>query len=162
MLVRDAIEKDIDSINSIYNYEVLNGVATFDTEPKTCEERLEWLNHHSSKYPCIVVEKDEKTLAWGSLTQYSTRKAYDGTCEISIYVDKDSRGMGLGKVIIAELLERAKNNGIHVILSRVAGENEASKTLHINFGFELVGILKEVGYKFDRYIDVNFYQKLIK
>lgn len=162
MLVRDAIEKDIDSINSIYNYEVLNGVATFDTEPKTYEERLEWLNHHSSKYPCIVVEKDGKTLAWGSLTQYSTRKAYDGTCEISIYVDKDSRGMGLGKVIIAELLERAKNNGIHVILSRVAGENEASKTLHINFGFELVGILKEVGYKFDRYIDVNFYQKLIK
>jgi phosphinothricin acetyltransferase len=108
------------------------------------------------------VEKDGKTLAWGSLTQYSTRKAYDGTCEISIYVDKESRGMGLGKIIIAELLERAKNNGIHVILSRVAGENEASKTLHINFGFELVGILKEVGYKFDRYIDVNFYQKLIK
>ena len=68
----------------------------------------------------------------------------------------------MGKIIIAELLERAKNNGIHVILSRVTGENEASKTLHINFGFELVGILKEVGYKFDRYIDVNFYQKLIK
>jgi len=162
MLVRDAIEKDVDSINNIYNYEVLNGVATFDTEPKTYEERLEWLNHHSSKYPCIVVEKEGKTLAWGSLTQYSTRKAYDGTCEISIYVDKESRGMGLGKIIIAELLERAKKNGIHVILSRVAGENEASKTLHINFGFELVGILKEVGYKFDRYIDVNFYQKLIK
>lgn len=162
MLVRDAIEKDVNSINNIYNYEVLNGVATFDTEPKTYEERLEWLNHHSSKYPCIVVEKDGKTLAWGSLTQYSTRKAYDGTCEISIYVDKESRGMGLGKIIIAELLERAKNNGIHVILSRVAGENEASKALHINFGFELVGILKEVGYKFDRYIDVNFYQKLIK
>ena len=162
MLVRDAIEKDVDSINHIYNYEVLNGVATFDTEPKTYEERLEWLNHHSPKYPCIVVEKDGKTLAWGPLTQYSPRKAYDGTCEISIYVDKESRGMGLGKIIIAELLERAKNNGIHVILSRVAGENEASKTLHINFGFELVGILKEVGYKFDRYIDVNFYQKLIK
>ena len=162
MLVRDAIEKDVNSINNIYNYEVLNGVATFDTEPKTYEERLEWLNHHSSKYPCIVVEKEGKTLAWGSLTQYSTRKAYEGTCEISIYVDKESRGMGLGKVIIAELLERAKNNGIHVILSRVAGENEASKTLHVNFGFELVGILKEVGYKFDRYIDVNFYQKLIK
>ena len=162
MLVRDASEKDVNSINNIYNYEVLNGVATFDTEPKTYEERLEWLNHHSSKYPCIVVEKEGKTLAWGSLTQYSTRKAYEGTCEISIYVDKESRGMGLGKVIIAELLERAKNNGIHVILSRVAGENEASKTLHVNFGFELVGILKEVGYKFDRYIDVNFYQKLIK
>jgi len=97
MLVRDAIEKDVDSINNIYNYEVLNGVATFDTEPKTYEERLEWLNHHSSKYPCIVVEKEGKTLAWGSLTQYSTRKAYDGTCEISIYVDKESRGMGLGK-----------------------------------------------------------------
>ena len=162
MLIRDALTKDINDINEIYNYEVLNGVATFDTEPKTYEERKEWLEGHNKKYPCIVVELDGKTLAWGSLTQYSTRKAYDGTCEISIYVHEKSRGMGLGKHIIKELLERAKANGIHVILSRVAGENEASKNLHINFGFELVGVLKEVGYKFNRYIDVNFYQKLIK
>lgn len=162
MLIRNALTKDIDDINEIYNYEVLNGVATFDTEEKTHEEREEWLSHHNEKYPCIVAEKDGKVLAWGSLTQYSTRKAYDGTCEISIYVHQSARGMGLGKEIIKELLERAKNNGIHVILSRVAGENEASKQLHINFDFELVGILKEVGYKFNRYIDVNFYQKLIK
>lgn len=162
MLVRNATIEDIDAINHIYNYEVLNGVATFDTEPKTYEERKEWLLSHSEKYPCIIVEKDGKTLAWGSLTQYSNRKAYDGTCEISIYVDKENRGMGLGKIIIDELINRAKNNGIHVILSRVAGENEGSKKLHINFGFELVGILKEVGYKFNRYIDVNFYQKLMK
>ncbi len=161
MLIRNALTKDIDDINEIYNYEVLNGVATFDTEEKTYEEREEWLNHHNEKYPCIVVEKDGKVLAWGSLTQYSTRKAYDGTCEISIYVHQNARGMGFGKEIIRELLDRAKNNGIHVILSRVAGENEASKQLHINFDFELVGILKEVGYKFNRYIDVNFYQKLI-
>ena len=162
MLIRDAEKKDITSINEIYNYEVLNGVATFDTEPKTDEERLEWLNHHSQKFPCIVVEENNKVLAWGSLSQYSSRKAYEGTCEISIYVGNNARGKGLGKLIISELLKRAKNNNIHVILSRVAGENEASKNLHLNFGFELVGILKEVGYKFDRYIDVNFYQKLIK
>lgn len=162
MLIRTALEKDINDINEIYNYEVLNGVATFDTEPKTYEERKEWLLSHNEKYPCIVVEKDGKALAWGSLTQYSPRKAYGGTCEISIYVDKNSRGIGLGKIIIKELLDRAKINGIHVILSRVAGENEASKNLHVNFEFEIVGILKEVGYKFGRYIDVNFYQKLVK
>ena len=81
----------------------------------------------SIKYPCIVAEKDGKVLAWGSLTQYSQRKAYDGTCEISIYVDENTRGLGLGKVIIKELIERASKNNIHVILSRVAGENEASK-----------------------------------
>lgn len=162
MLIRNALIKDIDDINEIYNYEVLNGVATFDTDEKTHEEREEWLGHHNEKYPCIVAEKEGKVLAWGSLTQYSTRKAYDGTCEISIYVHQNARGMGLGKEIMIELLDRAKNNGIHVILSRVAGENEASKYLHINFDFELVGILKEVGYKFNRYIDVNFYQKLIK
>lgn len=162
MIVRDAGVNDINDINEIYNYEVLNGVATFDTIPKTYEEREEWLVGHNAKYPCIVVEKNGKALAWGSLTQYSPRKAYAGTCEISIYVHQDYRGQGLGKVIIKELLDRAKNNGIHVILSRVAGENEGSKKLHVSFEFELVGILKEVGYKFDRYIDVNFYQKLIK
>lgn len=162
MIIRNALEKDINSINKIYNYEVLNGVATFDTEPKTREERLEWLNAHSEKYPCIVVEKEGTVLAWGSLSQYSNRKAYEGTCEFSIYVDENARGMGLGKIIIKELLERAKKNGIHVILSRVAGENEASKFLHTYFEFELVGIMKEVGYKFGRYIDVNMYQKLIK
>lgn len=162
MIVRDALIKDVDAINEIYNYEVLNGVATFDTEPKTHDERLSWLKAHSPKYPCIVVEKEGVALAWGSLTQYSPRKAYDGTCEISMYVHQDSRGLGYGKVIMAELMERAKSNGIHVILSRVAGENEGSKKLHINYEFELVGILKEVGYKFNRYIDVNFYQKLIK
>ena len=162
MLIRNALIKDIEDINEIYNYEVLNGVATFDTEKKTYEERKEWLSSHNEKYPCIVAEKDGKVLAWGSLSQYSTRKAYEGTCEISIYVHQKARGMGFGKEITRELLERAKDNGIHVILSRVAGENEASKQLHLNFNFELVGILKEVGYKFNRYIDVNFYQKLIK
>lgn len=162
MIVRDAELKDINDLNEIYNYEVLNGVATFDTEPKTFEERKTWLEAHNSKYPCIVAEKEGKAVAWGSLTQYSPRKAYDGTCEISIYVHQDYRSQGLGKIIMMELLLRAKNNGIHVILSRVAGENEGSKKLHLNFEFELVGILKEVGYKFNRYIDVNFYQKLIK
>lgn len=162
MLVRTAETKDVERINEIYNYEVLNGVATFDTEPKSYEERLEWLNNHSIKYPCIVAEKDGKVLAWGSLTQYSQRKAYDGTCEISIYVDENTRGLGLGKVIIKELIERASKNNIHVILSRVAGENEASKNLHINFGFDFIGIMKEVGFKFDRYVDVFMYQKTLK
>lgn len=162
MLIKNAEKKHIEGIREIYNEAILNSTATFDTEIKSYEDRLKWLEDHNEKYPVVVIENNDKVLAWGSLNKYSDRKAYDKTCEISIYIHKDFRGQGLGNKIMEDLIERAQTNGIHAIISRVAGENQASKKLHKKFDFELMGIMKEVGYKFEQYIDINIYEKIIK
>jgi len=162
MLIKNAEKKHIEGIREIYNEAILNSTATFDTEIKSYEDRLKWLEDHNKKYPVVVIDNNDKVLAWGSLNKYSDRKAYDKTCEISIYIHKDFRGQGLGNKIMEDLIGRAKTNGIHAIISRVAGENQASKKLHKKFNFELMGIMKEVGYKFEQYIDINIYEKIIK
>lgn len=161
MLVRNAEIKDIEAIRGIYNEAIVNSTATFDTEEKSYEDRLEWFKGYNEKHPLLVVEIDGIARAWGALKPYSDRKAYDNTCEISLYIHKDFRGRGLGSLLMEELIKRAEINKIHVIISRVAGANEASKNIHKKFGFILAGVVKEVGFKFDKYIDIYMYQKII-
>lgn len=161
MLVRNAEIKDVEAIRSIYNEAIVNSTATFDTEEKTYKDRIQWFKGHNDKYPLLIVEIDGEARAWGALKSYSDRKAYDKTCEISLYIHKDFRGMGLGSILMEELIRRAEQNNIHVIVSRVAGANEASKSIHKKFNFDLCGIVKEVGYKFGKYIDIYMYQKII-
>lgn len=160
LMIRPATEKDVPAITEIYNDAILNSVATFDTELKTVEDRLQWLNNHDTMHPVIVAESDGKVLGWASLSRWSERAAYDTTAEVSLYVDKDYRNQGIGKRLLEMLTLEGKTVGLHSLIARITEGNEKSFYLHELFGFEDVGTLKEIGKKFGNYLDVRIMQKI--
>lgn len=160
MIIRRAEVKDLKRITEIYNQAVLKTVATFDIEPKTVASRLEWFNNHDDRYPILVAVLHDEVIAWVSLSFWSEKYAYNKTSELSIYVDEKNRGNGIGDKLMNAIIEHAAKVDCHTIISRIAGGNNTSIYLHQKYGFELIGIMKEAGYKFNRYIDVHMYQLL--
>jgi phosphinothricin acetyltransferase len=159
VLIRDAVIDDMNEVNNIYNESVSNNTATFDTEPKTLESRIEWFKGRDiSHHPVIVAEIDGKVVGWGSLNPFSDRKAYDLTAENSLYLYEKCRGVGIGKAMLAELIKKGNRAGLHTIIAKITEENLLSIKLHENHGFFTVGILKEVGVKFGRTLDVRIMQ----
>lgn len=159
--IRPASLEDAGSIARIYNQAVLHSTATFDDEPKSAEERRAWLAAHGLRHPVLVVVEDGDVIGWGSLTAYSNRRAYDGTVEISTYIDEAHVGRGLGTMLSRALIELAPSLGVHVILSRICTENTASLAMAAKLGFREVGVMHEVGYKFDRWLDVSLLELTI-
>ena len=158
---------DLAEITEIYNEAVLNSTATFDTEIKSESEQRAWFEHHGTQHPIFVAKEkgnasSEKNpvLGWASLSIWSERAAYSSTAEVSFYVRADSRGRGIGKLLLGHLDQEAKKLNYHSLVSRITGESQVSIHLHEVFGFEKAGVLKEVGKKFDRYLDVVLMQKL--
>ena len=102
----------------------------------------------------LVAESNGEVLGWGSLSQWSPRGAYARTAEVSVYVDRPRRGEGVGRLLLAALIERAPQGGIAVLLARIAGENPASIALHESLGFAQIGVQRRSGEKFGRILDV--------
>ena len=153
---------DLDEISEIYNEAILKTVATFDTRPKTVEEQKRWFEGHGPKNPIIVIEQDEAVVGWAALSSYSTKCAYSNTAEISLYVKIGHHSMGIGKKLIEEIVKEGKKAGLHALIARITEGSQASIHLHELVGFEHVGILKEVGFKFDKLLDVCLMQKICK
>lgn len=153
------------AISEIYNEAVLNTVATFDTEPKTLEDRREWFKKYTGPHSIYVAEvetpKGLKVAGWASLSPFSDRCAYAGTVENSVYIAPEFRGRKIGVALMEALLRHARTHRLHTILARVADGNEASLRLHRRFGFELVGVMREVGVKFGRKLDVHLLQVIL-
>lgn len=161
--VRDASEGDVPAITEIYSYEVLHGTATFDIEPKTLDDRLLWLREtQQPPHRVIVADDGIAVVGWGVLHPFHTRAAYRFTTEDSVYIHQDRRGEGIGKLVLARLVELARLGGFHTIMAGMSEGNEASVRLHQRFGFEIVGVEREVGYKFERWIDVTWMQKMLE
>lgn len=161
-MIRRAIEQDIPFLLDIYNEAILNGTATFDLEPKTLEDRTQWFYDHNGTHPLLVYEKYGKAIAYASLSTYREKKAFDGSVELSIYIHKDYRGFGIGKQLMEAILELARGiDEIHTVISVITGGNEASDKLHEKFGFTYCGQVKEAGYKFGQYLDINTYQIMV-
>lgn len=162
-MIRLAEERDVESLMEIYNYEVLNGVSTFDTEVKTYDERLCWFKAHADKYRLIVSEENGKTLGYASLSPYNLRGAFYPTAEISVYVDKNCRGRGVGKALMRRMLSIAKEEkSFSTILAQITSENAVSKRLHEELGFKYVGTLNDVGFKFNRFLSLDIYEYSLK
>ncbi len=161
--VRDATEADVPAILDIYNYEVLHGTATFDVEPKTLEDRLLWFRETQRPPHCVIVAEDgAAVVAWGCLRPFHSRAAYRFTTEDSVYIHRDRRGEGIGKLILVRLIELARQGGFHTVMAGMSEGNEASVRLHQRFGFEVIGVQREVGYKFERWIDVTWMQRMLE
>ena len=158
--IRRAEPSDLESITAIYNDAVLKTVSTFDTEPKTAGERASWFEKHGPRHPILVAESGGTVVGWISLSEWSDRRAYADTAEVSLYVAEDSRGKGIGTKLLGAALNEGEMLGLHTIVSRIAGGNETSVRLHESFGFQHIGVMKEVGRKFGKLIDVYLMQKI--
>ena len=153
--LRDATYDDLAGIFAIYDEEVLHGTATFETVPRTRIERQEWFEAYPrDRYPVIVYEDAGKVLGWGRLQPWSPRPAYARAAEDSVYVAESARGRGVGRAVLEGLLRRARDVGIAVVLARIADGNPASIQLHERVGFKMVGVMRRVGEKRGRVLDV--------
>ena len=156
--IRPATEKDQSDILAIYNDAVMHTTATFDTELRSMESQMEWYRKHKSNHPVLVAEKDGKIIGWASLSPWSDRCAYDTTVEVSVYLEPASRGKGIGAELLnAVTLEGGKYRN-HTVLSRITSDNLASIRIHEKAGYNIVGIMKEVGFKFGKFLDVTMMQ----
>ncbi|MCD0459790.1 GNAT family N-acetyltransferase [Roseiconus lacunae] len=159
--IRRAVLDDAAAIAEIYNQSVLHSTATFDTEPKSVDERRQWIDAHGDRFPVFVAEVDGQVAGWAALTQWSDRKAYDRTAETSFYVSADFRGRGLGRGLMRHLLDVGRDLEFHVLLALIVSENPASLHVCKSLGFEHCGTMKEVGFKFGRPLDVLILQQIV-
>ena len=167
MQTRLATMADADAIAEIYNREVSEGTATFDMVPRSPSEQAAWMAEHSGAYPCIVAvpadgvdaEPGGTVLGWACLSPYRTRPAYSTSVEDSVYVHRDHQGRGVGSLLLGDLVALADVHGFHAVFARIADAGAASVALHAKHGFELVGVEREVGRKFGRWLDVTLMQR---
>lgn len=161
MIIRVATANDLEAIRTIYNSAVLTTTATFDTEPQSTDATLQWFAHHDERHAVLVAADADTVIGWASLSRWSDRCAYEGTVEISLYVDEDDRGRGVGQQLAEAVVAHARSAGFHSIIARIAGESDASVHIHKKLGFLSMGTMREAGYKFGRFLDVHFFQLML-
>ncbi len=159
--VRLAERRDAEAIRAIYNLEVAESTVTFDLVPRTLDEQVEWINAHSGAHPAVVADEDGEVVGFGSLSPFKERPAYSPTVEDSVYVRRDRRGQGIGRLLLEDLLRLAVDHGFHTVMARIVGNHEASIALHVTCAFELVGTEREVGRKFGHWLDVVEMQRML-
>lgn len=163
LVIQSITKNDISACLAIYNYEVINGVATLDLEPRTLEEWREWYNAHSDEHhPIIVGTIDDVVVGYASLSPYRLKDAFKSTVELSIYIHKDYRVQGVATQLMERILEIAKEDTmLHNVVSVITAGNEESTKLHNRFGFTYCGLTPEVGFKHGKYQDTETYALLV-
>ena len=159
--IRDATTHDLPAITDIYTDAVLNTVATLDTIAPSLESRAEWLQHHGGRFPVLVALVDGHVAGWASLSVWNDRGAYTHTAESSVYVTRTYQRRGIGASLLAALESRARELNYHVIIARVVSTNETSLKLVREAGYVDVGVIREVGYKFNTWLDMCVLQLML-
>jgi phosphinothricin acetyltransferase len=159
---RRATVADAETIAAIYNREVLETTATFDLVPRSIEDQRAWIADRSGAFAAIVaVDEHGDVVGFAALSPYKERAAYRTTVEDSVYVHRDHVGRGIGRLLLGELIGIAAVSGFHAVIGRIEARGTASRALHSACGFELVGIEREVGRKFNRWLDVAVMQRML-
>ena len=168
MRVRPATPDDAEAIRAIYNHEVEHTTATFDLVPRSLEDQRAWLAARSGAFSAVVVTPDEgdgpdddRVIGFAALSPYKERAAYRTSVEDSIYLRGDAQGRGVGRFLLDNLLDIATDSGFHAVFARIEAGGTASRALHERCGFRLVGIERQVGRKFGRWLDVALMQCLL-
>jgi L-amino acid N-acyltransferase len=159
--LRPAIESDLSAINEIYNFYVLHSTCTYQEQPEPLSGRRDWFRDHGREHPVIVAECEGRVVGWGSLSPYHKRSAYRYTVENSVYVHHEWHRCGIGSLLLEDLIRRARALGCRAIMALIDADQTQSVRLHAKFGFESVGHLKQVGFKFDRWLDVIYMELLM-
>jgi phosphinothricin acetyltransferase len=152
---------DADPIRDIYNREVLTSTVTFDLVPRTRTDQEAWIDAHSGAHFATVAVDGKEVVGFAAVSAYRSRPAYATTVEDSVYVRPDRQGEGIGVALLDDLVERARRHGFHNVIARIVGGHAASIALHRRCGFTEVGVEREVGRKFGRWLDVVLMQRLL-
>ncbi len=160
--IRPYQKSDTSAILDIINYNILNATALYDYSIRSLEQQETILESKlKSGFPVIVAENDGIVVGFGMYSEFRFREAYKFTVEHSVYVNQNSQGLGIGKLLLTELIQLAKNQGLHTMIGVIDAENKKSIDFHHQFGFKTVGIIKESGFKFDRWLDSVFVQLIL-
>jgi L-amino acid N-acyltransferase YncA len=162
MIIRHAIEDDLPAITAIYNDVLLNSTAIYRDEPATVAERAGfWRSRKEQDYPTIVAEDGDSIIGFASFGDFRSWPGYRFTVEHTVHVHADHRGRGIGSGLVQALFPLAAAAGKHVMTGGIDADNTASLRFHERLGFERVAHFKEVGFKFDRFLDLLFVQRII-
>ena len=181
--IREATLNDSDAICRIYNQGIEDRVATLETETRSPAERREWLAARSPRHPVLIAETEPPTISnspptaeaghaapatispattgWASLNRFSPRPAYDHVADVSIYVDRAWRGRGVGRALLASLIESARAIGYHKMVLAAFPDNAAGMALYTRLGFTRVGVYREQGLLDGRWVDVVVMERLL-
>ena len=159
---RLATQADAAAIAAIYNEGIADGIATFETEPRTAERIATQLADKGDRYPTVVAERDGQVIAWASAGAYRTRPAYSGVAEHSVYVARAARGTGAGRAALEALCRAYTERGFWKLVSRIFPENTPSLALHQRCGFRVVGVYHRHGKLGDEFRDCVIVEKLLR
>lgn len=162
-IVQCTFERHADAILEIFNEAILNSTALYDYKARSAQSMVGWFEaKRTGGFPVIGVEdSDGVLLGFGSYGSFRAWPAYKYTVEHSVYIHKDHRGKGLGRVVMQQIIDAAKRNNVHALMGGIDATNSGSIALHERLGFRHVGTLPEVGFKFGRWLDLAFYQLLL-
>lgn len=162
ILIRPAAEHDLPAILAIYNEVIVHTTAVYDYEPHTLEMRRAWFQAKKEQgFPVFVAEEAGVVLGLSSIGPFRDWAAYQHSVENSIYVAAAARGKGVGKLLMPPIINAAKQMGMHTVIAGIDAGNEASIRLHRHFGFEEAAHFKQVGWKFERWLDLKFLQLIL-
>ncbi|MBI1733683.1 MAG: N-acetyltransferase [Candidatus Rokubacteria bacterium] len=160
--IRLATAEDADAICRIYNQGIEDRVATLETELRTLDERRQWLAGRSPRHPVIVAQTASGDIVgWGSLNVFNARPAYRFVADFSVYVDREYRGKGVGRVLLARLIELGREHGYHKLVLSAFPFNTGGMTLYDRLGFRTVGIYREQGQLDGKWVDTIVMEKLL-
>lgn len=160
-MIRFAAPADATRLCQIYNHYVLTAVATFEEEPVSEEEMRRRIGDVQKDFFWLVYEEGDQVVGYAYASKWKARAAYRHSVELSVYLDPERHGLGIGKQLYAALLDRLRERDVHSVIGGVAANNPASIALHLSFGFVQVAHLREVGHKFGQWIDVTYFQLLL-
>lgn len=160
-MIRDVELKDSEQICKIYNYYVKNTVITFEEEPVSVSEMENRIKKTTATHPWIVYEKEGTVVAYAYASPWRVKSAYRFSAELTVYADINNRGQGLGSTLYSELISRMVEKGIHCVYGVITVPNEISFKLHEKLGFSQCAHCHEVGFKFDKWIDVAYWERIL-
>lgn len=161
LVIRPATLTDFPAVREIYNHYVATSTCTYQLEPDPEAEHRAWFTNRTPAHPIVVAEADGEVIGWGALSPWKSRAGYAHSVEASVYVRHDAHRRGVGRALLTDLIERARAAGHHTILGGASADQTASLALQEALGFERVAHLREVGYKFGRWLDVIYTQRML-
>ena len=159
---RSATAADAAAICRIYNQGIEDRVATLETEARTPAERAQWLEARDARHPVLVAEAEERVVGWASLNVFNARRAYEHVADLSLYVEREWRGRGAGRHLLAALVTRARELGFHKLVLAAFPWNEAGMRAYRRAGFRDVGIYREQGRLDGRWVDTIVMEKILE
>lgn len=160
--IRKAREDDLEAILRIYNLEIETGTATWDEVPWTMEKRRAWFAGHDELTPVLVADADGECAGFAYLSLMSDKSGWRFSREDTIYIDERYRGKGVARILLPALIDEARRIGVRLVVASITSTNEASLALHARFGFEVMGTMRQAGFKFGKRMDTTYMQLVLE